>query len=255
MTEQTFADQVVMVTGGASGIGAATVRAFCAAGAAVVIADILDEEGEALASEMSASGHQALFVHCDVSLEPDIMAAVAAARDHFGGLHHAFNNAGIEGEALPVDQATNENWARVIEVNLRGVWWCMKHQIPVMRATGGACSIVNCASIAGLTGFAGIAAYAASKHGVVGLTRSAALDLAEQSIRVNAISPGVIQTPMIDRFAGTDASARAGLVTRVPMARIGRPEEIASAVLWLCSHGASYMTGQAIAVDGGWTAW
>jgi len=254
MADQEFAGQVAMVTGGASGIGAATVRAFCAAGAAVVIADIQDGEGKALAAEVIHSGHRALFVHCDVSLEHDIVSAVAACVDRFGGLNHAFNNAGIEGEPAPVDQETNENWARVIEVNLRGVWWCMKHEIPAMRATGGACSIVNCASIAGVTGFAGIPAYAASKHGVVGLTRSAALDLAQQSIRVNAICPGVIQTPMIDRFAGTDAAARAALVTRAPMARIGAPEEISSAVLWLCSRGASYMTGQSIAVDGGWTA-
>ncbi len=254
VTAQEFSGQVVMVTGGASGIGAATVRAFCAAGAAVVIADIQDAEGNALASELINSGYRALFVHCDVSLEQDIVTAVAAAVDGFGGLHHAFNNAGIEGEASPVDQTTNENWARVIEVNLRGVWWCMKHQIPAMRATGGACSIVNCASIAGVTGFAGIPAYAASKHGVVGLTRSAALDLAQQSIRVNAICPGVIQTPMIDRFAGNEASAKEALQKRVPMARIGAPEEISGAVLWLCGRGASYMTGQAISVDGGWTA-
>lgn len=254
MTTQEFAGQGVMVTGGASGIGAATVRAFCEAGAAVLIADIQQAEGMALAEEMASAGHRALFVSCDVRLEQDIVAAVTAAVDEFGGLHHAFNNAGIEGEASPVDQATNENWTRVIEVNLRGVWWCMKHQIPAMRATGGACSIVNCASIAGVTGFAGIPAYAASKHGVVGLTRSAALDLARQSIRVNAICPGVIQTPMIDRFAGADGSVRAALVTRAPMARIGRPDEISGAVLWLCSRSASYMTGQAIAVDGGWTA-
>lgn len=254
MAQLEFAGQVALVTGGSSGIGAATAKAFCEAGAAVVIADILDTEGKALAAELTKAGRRAVYQHCDVSVEADIAAAVACAAEKFGGLHHAFNNAGIEGEPAPVDQATNDNWERVISINLRGVWWCMKHEIPAMRATGAACSIVNCSSIAGLTGFAGIPAYVASKHGVVGLTRSAALDLATESIRVNAICPGVIQTPMIDRFTGEDDAARAALTAGAPMARVGVPEEIASAVLWLCSRGASYTTGQAIAVDGGWTA-
>lgn len=254
MAQLEFAGQVALVTGGSSGIGAATAKAFCEAGAAVVIADILDTEGKALAAELTKAGHRAVYQHCDVSVEADIAAAVACAAEKFGGLHHAFNNAGIEGQPAPVDQATNDNWERVISINLRGVWWCMKHEIPAMRATGAACSIVNCSSIAGLTGFAGIPAYVASKHGVVGLTRSAALDLATESIRVNAICPGVIQTPMIDRFTGEDDAARAALTAGAPMARVGVPEEIASAVLWLCSRGASYTTGQAIAVDGGWTA-
>lgn len=254
MAQLEFAGQVALVTGGSSGIGAATAKAFCEAGAAVVIADILDTEGKALAAELTKAGHRAVYQHCDVSVEADIAAAIACAVETFGGLHHAFNNAGIEGQPAPVDEATNDNWERVISINLRGVWWCMKHEIPAMRATGAACSIVNCSSIAGLTGFAGIPAYVASKHGVVGLTRSAALDLATESIRVNAICPGVIQTPMIDRFTGEDDAARAALTAGAPMARVGVPEEIASAVLWLCSRGASYTTGQAIAVDGGWTA-
>lgn len=254
MAQLEFAGQVALVTGGSSGIGAATAKAFCEAGAAVVIADILDTEGKALAAGLTKAGHRAVYQHCDVSVEADIAAAVACAAEKFGGLHHAFNNAGIEGQPAPVDEATNDNWERVVSINLRGVWWCMKHEIPAMRATGAACSIVNCSSVAGLTGFAGIPAYVASKHGVVGLTRSAALDLATDSIRVNAICPGVIQTPMIDRFTGKDDAARAALTAGAPMARVGVPEEIASAVLWLCSRGASYTTGQAIAVDGGWTA-
>lgn len=254
MSGHEFSGQVTLVTGGASGIGAATVRAFCAAGAAVVIADIQHAAGQALAAELKEAGYLAHYVSCDVSVEQDIQSAVQSAQSVFGGLHHAFNNAGIEGAPAPVDQETNENWERVLAVNLRGVWWCMKHEIPAMRATGAACSIVNCASIAGITGFAGIPAYAASKHGVVGLTRSAALDLAQQSIRVNAICPGVIETPMIDRFTGTDNAARDALASGAPISRMGTPDEIASAVLWLCSRGASYMLGQAIAVDGGWTA-
>lgn len=254
MNRLDFAGQVALVTGGASGIGAATVRQFCAAGAAVIIADVQDAAGQTLAAEMSSAGHRAHYVKCDVSEEQDIRSAIQNAQSVFGGLHHAFNNAGIEGTPASVDQETNENWERVLSVNLRGVWWCMKHEIPAMRATGAACSIVNCASIAGITGFGGIAAYAASKHGVVGLTRSAALDLAQTSIRVNAICPGVIETPMIDRFTGTDKAARQALASGAPISRMGTPDEIANAVLWLCSRGASYMIGQAIAVDGGWTA-
>ena len=171
----------------------------------------------------------------------------------FGGLDWAVNNAGIGGESSAIGDYSLEGWHKVISVNLNSVFYCMKYEIGAMLRRGGG-AIVNISSILGTNGFASAGAYVSAKHGVVGLTRSAALDLATESIRVNAICPGVIQTPMIDRFTGEDDAARAALTAGAPMARVGVPEEIASAVLWLCSRGASYTTGQAIAVDGGWTA-
>ena len=185
--------------------------------------------------------------------EGDIQAAVNWAVQEFGGLHVAFNNAGVEGDQAPTAECTSQNWDQVIGVNLKGVWLCMKYELPAMMAAGGG-SIVNCSSIAGLVGFPNIPAYAASKHGVIGLTKTAALEYATRNIRVNAVCPGVIQTPMIDRFVRDDEAARAGLAAGEPMERLGTPEEIASAVLWLASPGASFTTGHALAVDGGWVA-
>lgn len=246
------ARNAILITGAASGIGAATAKAFAAAGASVLLADVQQAEGERLAGELREKGARALFIPCDMLQEADIQNAVRAALSEFGALNFAFNNAGIEGVQAPTAECTNDNWERVIDVNLRGVWWCMKHEIPAMLEAGGG-AIVNCSSIAGLIGFSNIAAYVASKHGVVGLTKAAALEYAERKIRVNAVCPGAIQTPMIDRFTGPDPAAKDALANGAPMARMGRPEEIADTVLWLCSDAASFVTGQAIAVDGGWT--
>ena len=244
--------QVVLITGASSGIGKATALAFAKAGYEVALADRDEAAGERIAEEIAHRGGKSLFVSCDVASEEDVAALVARTVDHFGQLDAAFNNAGIEGEQAPTADCTVENWDRVMAVNLRGIWLCMRAEIPHMLKGGGG-TIVNCASVAGLVGLAGIPAYVAAKHGVVGLTRAAALDYATRGIRVNAVCPGAIHTPMLDRFMAEDVG-RAQILAAEPVGRIGKPEEVASAVLWLCSEGAAFTTGQAVAVDGGWTA-
>ena len=248
-----FAGKVAIVTGAASGIGEAAARAFAGEGAAVVIADVQEQKGEAVAASIRDAGGRARFIVCDMRVEANIRAVADSAIAMFGRLDIAFNNAGVEGAQADTAACTNENWDQVMAINLKGVWLCMKHQIPHMLAAGGG-AIVNCASIAGLVGFPQIPAYVASKHGVIGLTRTAALEFAARGIRVNAVCPGVIETPMIDRFVRDDPAARAALIRSEPIARMGSPAEVADAVLWLCSPGASFTTGHALAVDGGWVA-
>ncbi|MCK5443822.1 MAG: SDR family oxidoreductase [Maribacter sp.] len=248
--EQIFKEKVVIVTGSTFGIGKSTAIAFAKRGAKIVLSDWLeDEETEKIIRE---NGGEAIFIKCDVSEEEDVKNLVTKTIAHYGRLDFAFNNAGIEGIPAPVTDCTNDNWDKTININLKGVWHCMKYQIPEILKTGSG-SIVNNASIAGLVGFEGIPAYVASKHGVVGLTKNVALDYAKQGIRVNAVCPGVIQTPMIDRFTGGDPKVLKQLITAKPMGRMGQPEEIAKTVVFLCSDAASFITGQAIAVDGGWT--
>jgi NAD(P)-dependent dehydrogenase (short-subunit alcohol dehydrogenase family) len=246
--------RVALVTGAASGIGKATAVAFAQAGYATVLADVDIAAGNAALKEMEAAGSPAIFVRCDVADPVDALSLVEKTVEHFGRLDAAFNNAGIEGEPGSTIDCSHENWERVLAVNLTGVWFAMRCEIRQMLKQESGGVIVNCASVAGLTGIAGLPAYVASKHGVVGLTRTAALEYATRNIRVNAVCPGAIETPMLERFMGSSEEARQTVVASEPIGRLGRPEEIASAVIWLCSEGAGFTTGQALAVDGGWTA-
>ena len=246
-------DKVAFVTGASNGIGRATALAFAKLGALVSVVDVNNDAGLQTVDMISKAGGKAIFIKCDVSAAKEVQAAVDETVKKFGRLDFAFNNAGIEGEQGLTPDNPEKNWDQVININLKGVWLCMKYQIPQMLKQGGG-SIVNCSSIAGLVGFPGISPYVASKHGVVGLTKTAALEYAKSNIRVNAVCPGVIQTPMIERFAHGEAQIQQQLVAGEPVGRLGQPNEVADAVVWLSSKGSSFVTGQALAVDGGWVA-
>ncbi len=248
-----FENKVALVTGGASGIGRATALAFAREGAKVVVVDVLVEDGETTVQMIKEAGGEAIFVRTDVSMAADVQALIDKVVETYGRLDYAHNNAGIEGHLATTTDCTEENWDRTIAINLKGVWLCMKYEIPRMLEQGGG-AIVNTASVAGLVGFPNLPAYVASKHGVVGLTKATALEYAEQGIRVNAVCPGVIRTPMVDRVIGGDPDLEAQYTAMEPIGRLGRPEEIADAVVWLCSDQSSFVTGQAIAVDGGLVA-
>lgn len=245
-----FGGEVALVTGASSGIGLSTAWAFAAAGASVVLADVDDDGLEAAVRSITDAGHRALGVKCDVSNEADAAALVARTVDHFGRLDMAFNNAGIIGPVADITAETAEEFDQVNAVNLRGIWTCMKHELLHMR-TQGRGAIVNCSSLGGLVGQSNRAAYHATKHGVIGLTKSAAMDYAAKGIRINAICPGVIDTPM---GAGMEADVIREILRDQPIGRLGLPQEIAAATLWLCSPGASFVLGVALPVDGGFTA-
>jgi NAD(P)-dependent dehydrogenase (short-subunit alcohol dehydrogenase family) len=247
-----FENKVALVTGAAAGMGLATARAFAQAGATVVLADFKEEVVRAEAQKLTAAGCKAMAIRCDVSDDAQVAVMVDRTVAELGRLDAAFNNAGVMAHIAPTADSSREDWDRVIGINLRGVWSCMKHELRYMQRQGSG-AIVNNASVGALTGNPGIGSYIASKHGVVGLTRTAALEYIKQGIRVNAVNPGLIDTQVARDVVDGNEKAYEEIAKHVPIGRAGRPEEIASAVLWLCSPGASYVVGHALTVDGGMT--
>jgi len=248
-----FDGKVAFVTGGASGIGRATALALAQAGARVAVADVGEQANQETARLIEQNGGRALAVRCDVTRGEDIKAALEKTVATFGRLDFAFNNAGIEQKKpAPTADYDEQEWNRIIDIDLRGVFLCMKHEIPLILKSGGG-AIVNTSSGAGVIGIKGSPAYTAAKHGVIGLTRAASLDYAGQNIRINAVCPGYIDTPMMGRFTGGTPEGRAQVISEEPIGRMGRPEEIANTVLWLCSDGAGFVVGHALVADGGQT--
>src|SRR5881628_3441660 len=246
-----FENKVALVTGAGSGLGLATVKASAESGALVVLADRNEKSVRSATEELTAQGHKTLAIVCDVSDDAQVEAMVHQTVTTFGRLDAAYNNAGVQNVLAETADTTREDYDRVMGINLRGVWSCMKFELQQMRKQGSG-TIVNCSSLGGLVGGAERGIYHAAKHGVLGFTKSAALEYAARGIRVNAVCPGLIQTPMSDQMiASGQADALREMMKDVPIGRVGRAEEIADAVLWLCSDAASYVTGQSISVDGG----
>jgi NAD(P)-dependent dehydrogenase (short-subunit alcohol dehydrogenase family) len=247
-----FENKVALVTGAGSGMGLAAAQAFAAEGAVVALADVNEAAARAAADQLIAAGHKAIAVRCDVADEAQVKAMIEQTVSAFGRLDAAFNNAGIQSPVAEVADASGEEFDRVNAVNLRGIWSCMKYELLQMREQGSG-AIVNNSSLGGIVGLPGRAAYHAGKHGVLGLTKSAALEYASRGIRINAVCPGIIDTPMVSGMLVSQAEAMKELMKEVPIRRLGRAEEVASAVLWLCSPGASFVIGHALVVDGGYT--
>src|SRR2546421_7559710 len=248
-----FENRVALVTGAGSGLGLATEKAFAESGASVVLADWNEESVRSAAKDLTAHGYKALPIRCDVANDAEVEAMVAQTVATFGRLDAAYNNAGVQNVLAETADAPREDFDRVMAINLRGVWSCMKFELRQMRKQGSG-AVVNCSSLGGIVGGAGRGTYHAAKHGVLGLTKSAALEYAAKGIRINAVCPGLIDTPMSNQMkAAGQAGALREMMKDVPIGRVGRAEEIADAVLWLCSSAASLVVGHALAVDGGYT--
>ncbi|HYY29646.1 MAG TPA: glucose 1-dehydrogenase [Chthoniobacterales bacterium] len=250
--QNSYADKIVLITGGTSGIGKVTAIAFAIAGAKVVIAGRREKEGAEVVAEIRNNGGTAAYIRTDVAKETDVVKAVELVLSTHGRLDVAFNNAGVE-IVGPLDQVTEEQYRRTFDINVLGVLNSMKHEVAAMLKTGGG-AIVNTSSIAGHIGLAQASIYVATKHAVEGLTKAVAVEFAKQGIRVNAVAPGSIETEMVDRFAGKEGDARNWLISQHPVGRLGAPEEIAAAVLYLASDAAKFTTGAILPVDGGWSA-
>lgn len=247
-----FENKIALITGGAQGMGLATAKAFANQGAKVIIADYNEKQAQLAAQEITQQGGTAIAIPCDVSKEEAVKTTIAHIIKQFGRLDIAFNNAGIQSPATNIADLTSDEYDRILNINLKGVWLCMKYELLQMRQQGCG-AIVNCSSLGGLVGGAGRAAYHAAKHGVLGLTKSAALEYATQNIRINAVCPGTIDTPMVEKMFETGDLSREDLARLQPIGRLGTGSEIADAVLWLCSPASSFVIGQAISIDGGYT--